>query len=132
MIKKIFTGAGLVILYLFATFFLDNSVLWLQIPIHLILASIVAFLIFKKDSKLIKKGLIFSLIILAVMNIVNYLLGFIEPGTGISSPYVLGMSILAGIEHPVTYAIIFLISFNIPFIIKHFISKKQEHATNNN
>ena len=129
--QKIFTGIVLVILYLIATFVLDNSVIWLQVPIHLILASVVAFLIFKKDSKPLKKGLVFSLIILVAMNITNYFIVSITPGTGISSPYMLG-GLLGTIENPITYALIFLISFNIPFIVKHFISKKQEHATNNN
>ena len=123
MKREIFTLVGLVILYLVVTFVLDNSLIWLQVPIHLILASVVAFLIFKKDSKPIKKGLVFSLIILVAMNIASYLIGLIQPGTGISSPYALG-GLLGIIENPITYALIFLISFNIPFIVKQFISKK--------
>lgn len=126
MKREIFTSVGLVILYLVVTFVLDNSLIWLQAPIHLILASVVAFLIFRKDSKPIKKGLVFSLIILVAMNIANYLLGSINtevidsPGLGVQGL----LSVILLIENPITYALIFLISFNIPFIVKQFTSKK--------
>ena len=125
IIKAIITGFVLIFLYFMATFpmTIDNSVS-LQILVHLIVGSIVAFLVFKKDSKHIKKGLIFSVIILASMYIINYLLGNVIPSTNELSDMGNIVHILSLIENPLIYAITFLICFNIPFIAKQFISKK--------
>jgi len=126
MIKDIINTITLVLLYLIITFLFTQSLVF-HIIIHLVIASLVTFVIFKKDTNPIKRGLILSLIIFATIAMAQFILGQVN-----TAQFSAGQSgfwnIARMLNNPLPYVLAFLICFNIPFIVKHFILKKKTVA----